>query len=230
LCLWINLQSATEGAVTMALLFVEVPDEFAADGTDYGVARLFQTLSQGVQKIGIALSSISLREELQKYSYEDALTGLKNRRYFDQLLEHESAVALRGDQPLSLLMVDIDHFKRFNDTHGHEAGDSALKAVAGVLARHFRDSDVVCRFGGEEFVIIMAGSTAKAAYDKARELAHAVRAMPVEHGGFELGHVTISVGVSSWPECSDSPDSLLGLADRALYRAKEAGRDRVEIS
>lgn len=230
LCLWINLQSATEGAVTMALLFVEVPDEFAADGTDYGVARLFQALSQGVQKIGIALSSISLREELQKYSYEDALTGLKNRRYFDQLLEHESAVALRGDQPLSLLIVDIDHFKRFNDTHGHEAGDSALKAVAGVLARHFRDSDVVCRFGGEEFVIIMAGSSAKAAYDKARELARAVRTMSVEHGGFELGHVTISVGVSSWPECSDSPDSLLGLADRALYRAKEGGRDRVEIS
>ena len=230
LCLWINLQSATEGSLTMALLFVEVPDGFAADGTDYGAARLFQALSQGVQKIGIALSSISLREELQKYSYEDALTGLKNRRYFDQLLEHESAVALRGDQPLSLLIVDIDHFKRFNDTHGHEAGDSALKAVAGVLAQHFRDSDVVCRFGGEEFVIIMAGSTAKAACDKARELAHAVRAMPVEYGGFELGYVTISVGVSSWPECSDSPDSLLGLADRALYRAKEAGRDRVEIS
>ncbi|MDF0750804.1 GGDEF domain-containing protein [Marinobacter sp. 71-i] len=230
LCLWINLQSATEGQVTMALLFVEVPEEFAADGTDYGAARLFQALSQGVQKIGIALSSISLREDLQKYSYEDALTGLKNRRYFDQLLEHESAVALRSDQPLSLLIVDIDHFKRFNDTHGHEAGDSALKAVANMLARHFRDSDVVCRFGGEEFVIIMAGSSAKAAYDKASELARAVRAMPVEHGGFGLGNVTISVGVSSWPECSDSPDSLLGLADRALYRAKEAGRDRVEIS
>jgi len=230
LCLWINLQSATEGQVTMALLFVEVPEAFAADGIDYGAARLFQALSQGVQKIGIALSSISLREELQKYSYEDALTGLKNRRYFDQLLEHESAVALRGDQPLSLLIVDIDHFKRFNDTHGHEAGDSALRAVAGMLARHFRGSDVVCRFGGEEFVIIMAGSSAKAAYDKARELARAIRDMPVEHGGFNLGNVTISVGVSSWPECSDSPDSLLGLADRALYRAKEAGRDRVEIS
>ncbi|MEQ3622946.1 MAG: GGDEF domain-containing protein [Marinobacter sp.] len=230
LCLWINLHSATEGLVTMALLFVEVPREFASDGTDYGAARLFQALSQGVQKIGIALSSISLREELQKYSYEDALTGLKNRRYFDQLLEHESAVALRGDQPLSLLIVDIDHFKRFNDTHGHEAGDSALKSVANMLARHFRDSDVVCRFGGEEFVIIMAGSSAKAAYDKAYELTRAVRIMPIEHGGFDLGHVTISVGVSSWPECSDSPDSLLGLADRALYRAKEAGRDRVEIS
>ncbi|MCL7942425.1 GGDEF domain-containing protein [Marinobacter sp. ATCH36] len=229
LCLWINLQSATEGPVTMALLFVEVPEEFTADGTDYGSARLFQALSQGVQKIGIVLSSISLREELQKYSYEDALTGLKNRRYFDQLFEHESAVAVRSEQPLSLLMVDIDHFKQFNDTHGHEAGDAALKAVANILARHFRDSDVVCRFGGEEFVITMAGSSAMAACDKARELARAVRTVSVKHGDNDLGHVTISVGVSSWPEYSDSPDSLLGLADRALYRAKEAGRDRVEI-
>lgn len=230
LCLWINLQSATEGLVTMALLFVEVPEEFTADGSDYGSARLFQALSQSVQKIGIVLSSISLREELQKYSYEDALTGLKNRRYFDQLFEHESAVAMRSDQSLSLLIVDIDHFKRFNDTHGHEAGDSALKAVADILARHFRDSDVVCRFGGEEFVIIMAGSSARAAYEKARDLVRAVSSTPVMHGGLDLGHVTISVGVSSWPECSDSPDSLLGLADRALYRAKEAGRDRVEIA
>lgn len=229
LCLWINIQSATEGQLTVALLFVEVPEEFAGEGPDYGVARLFQSLSQSVQKIGIALSSISLREELHKYSYEDALTGLKNRRYFDQLLEHESAVALRSNQPLSLLIVDIDHFKQFNDTHGHEAGDSALKAVAGTLARHFRDSDVVCRFGGEEFVIIMAGSNARAAYEKAKELARAIRSMPVEHGGINLGHVTISVGVSSWPECSEAPDGLLGLADRALYRAKEAGRDRVEI-
>lgn len=230
LCLWINIQSATEGQITMALLYVEVPEEFAGDSTDYGVARLFQALSQGLQKIGIALSSIGLREELHKYSYEDALTGLKNRRYFDQLFEHESAVALRSDQPLSLLIVDIDFFKQFNDTHGHEAGDSALKAVAGMLARHFRDSDVVCRFGGEEFVIIMAGSSANAAYDKAMELARAIRSMPVEHGDTDLGHVTISVGVSSWPECSESPDNLLGLADRALYRAKEAGRDRVEMS
>ena len=229
LCLWINIQSATQGQVTVALLFVEIPEKFAGISTDYGAARLFQALSQGLQKIGIALSGIGLREELQKYSYEDALTGLKNRRYFDQLFEHEAAVALRSDQPLSLLIVDIDHFKRFNDTHGHEAGDAALKAVAAMLARHFRDSDVVCRFGGEEFVIIMADSNADAAYGKAMELARAVRLMPVEHGGTDLGPVTISVGVSSWPESSESPDSLLGLADRALYRAKEAGRDRVEM-
>ncbi|KPQ00230.1 GGDEF domain-containing protein [Marinobacter sp. HL-58] len=229
LCLWINIQTAAEGQITLALLFLEVPEEISANSTDYGTARLFQALSQGVQKIGIALSSIGLREELHKYSYEDALTGLKNRRYFDQLFEHESAVALRSEQPLSLLIVDIDHFKQFNDTHGHEAGDAALKTVADVLARHFRDSDVVCRFGGEEFVIIMAGSSADAACEKARELAKAIRLMPVRHGDTDLGHVTISVGVASWPQCSESPDSLLGLADRALYRAKEAGRDRVEM-
>lgn len=230
LCLWINIQSATEGQKTIALVFVEVPEEFSGASTDYGAARLFQALSQGLQKIGITLSGIGLREELQKYSYEDALTGLKNRRYFDQLFEHESAVALRSDQPLSLLIVDIDYFKQFNDKHGHEAGDSALKAVAGTLARHFRDSDVVCRFGGEEFVVIMAGSNAEAAYDKAMELARAIRQMPVEHEGLDLGPVTISVGVSSWPECSDAPERLLGLADRALYQAKAAGRDRVEMS
>lgn len=230
LCLWINVQSATEGQVTLALLFVEVPRAFAGNSADYGSARLFQSLSQGVQKVGIALSNISLREELHKYSYEDALTGLKNRRYFDQLLEHESAVALRNNQPLSLLMLDIDNFKRFNDRHGHEAGDSALKAVAGMLAGHFRDSDVVCRYGGEEFVVIMPGSNAGAAQDKARELVTAVRSMPITHNGKDLERVTLSIGVSSWPESSDSADRLLGLADRALYQAKEAGRDQVAMS
>ncbi len=229
ICLWISVQSATEGTVPIALLFIEVPEELMGNESQFGAAKLLQALSQGIQKIGITLSGISLREELQKYSYEDALTGLKNRRYFDQLFDHETAVALRSDKPLSLLMLDIDHFKRFNDTHGHEAGDSALKSVASVLTRHFRESDVVCRFGGEEFVVIMAGTDLTAALDKARELVKAVRGHPVIHQGQELEGVTLSVGVSSWPECTETPDSLLGQADRALYRAKENGRDRVEV-
>jgi diguanylate cyclase (GGDEF)-like protein len=229
LCLWISIQSATEGALPVALLFVEIPEELMEDESQFGAAKLLQTLRQGIQKIGITISGINLREELQKYSYEDALTGLKNRRYFDQLFEHETAVALRSDKPLSLLMLDIDHFKHFNDSHGHEAGDSALKAVASKLVRHFRESDVVCRFGGEEFVIIMAGTNLRAALDKAKELVTEVRGMPIVHRGRELMGVTLSVGVSSWPECTETPDSLLGQADRALYRAKEAGRDRVEV-
>lgn len=229
LCLWVSIQSATEGTVPIALLFVEVPEELMENESQFGAAKLLQALTQGIQKIGITISGINLREELQRYSYEDALTGLKNRRYFDQLFEHEAAVALRSDKPLSLLMMDIDHFKRFNDTHGHEAGDSALKVVASILARHFRESDVVCRFGGEEFVVIMAGTPLRAALDKATELVKDVRGVPVIHRGQELVGVTLSVGVSSWPECAGTPDSLLGQADRALYRAKEAGRNRVEV-
>lgn len=229
LCFWISVQSADDGVIPVALLFVEVPDEFVSDDAHFGAAKLVQGLRYGVQKIGITISGISLREDLQKYSYEDALTGLKNRRYFDQLFEHESAVALRSDKPLSLLMLDIDHFKRFNDAHGHEAGDSALKAVADMLMKYFRGSDVVCRYGGEEFVVIMSGSTLKSAFDKSMELIHEMRKYDISHRGQVLGRVTLSIGVSSWPECCETPDSLLGQADRALYRAKEIGRDRVEV-
>jgi len=227
-CFWITVQSASEGALVMGLLLVEIPENFSAQDNGYGAARLFHALDQGLQRIGITLSSIRLHEELQKYSYEDVLTGLNNRRYFDQLLKHERAGAVRNQVPLALLIVDIDHFKLFNDTHGHEAGDSALKTVATVLLQQFRDSDVVCRYGGEEFVVIMPGANLSAAREKAENLCRAIRTVHIYHGDQDLGGVTLSVGVAGWPECSNDPDALLGLADRALYRAKEGGRDRIE--
>ncbi|MGM0767933.1 MAG: GGDEF domain-containing protein [Pseudomonadota bacterium] len=227
-CFHIDVHSANEGVQTIGLLLVEVPENFASKGNDYGAARLFHALNQGLERIGITLSSITLHEELQRYSYEDALTGLKNRRYFNQLLEHESAVAERSKVSLALLVVDIDHFKRFNDNHGHEAGDSALKTVAKVLQQQFRDSDVVCRFGGEEFVVIMPGAKLAGAREKAENLCRVMRATPIHHDDQNLGFITLSVGVAAWPECTRDPDALLGLADRALYRAKEAGRDRIE--
>ncbi|MDI9246334.1 GGDEF domain-containing protein [Marinobacter sp. CHS3-4] len=229
LCLWVSVQSATRGTVPLGLIFLNVPESLVNDDSQFGAVKLFQSLIQGVQKIGITISGISLREELKKYSYEDALTGLKNRRYFDQLFEHETAVALRSDKPLALLMMDIDHFKRFNDTYGHEAGDAALRSVSSLLLKHFRESDVVCRYGGEEFVVIMTGTTLKATADKAAELVRATGQNPVAHGDQELPGVTLSVGVAGWPESAETPISLLGQADRALYRAKEMGRNRVEI-
>lgn len=225
----INLQSAKQGTVLAGLLFLDVPESMMAERHDYGVARLFNSLDQGIQKIGITLSSISLREELQRYSYEDALTSLKNRRYFDDLLEHESAVALRSRMPLSVLIADIDHFKRFNDTYGHEAGDSVLKTVASVLLRQFRESDVVCRFGGEEFVVIMPGASLKDARERGEALLAVVRATPIYHEGAQLNYVTLSAGIATWPDCGQPPKRLLGLADRALYRAKDGGRDRVDV-
>lgn len=227
-CFWITVQSASEGALVMGLLKVEIPENFAPRGNEYGAARLFHALDQGLQRIGITLSGIWLHEELKKYSYEDALTGLKNRRYFNQLLAHETAGAVRSHTPLALLVVDIDHFKRFNDTHGHEAGDSALKTVAQVLSQQFRGSDVVCRYGGEEFVVIMPGASLSNALEKAENLCRAMREIPIVHENQDLGGITFSVGVAGWPECTDDAEALLGLADRALYRAKEGGRDRIE--
>ena len=127
------------------------------------------------------------------------------------------------------MIIDIDHFKKFNDTYGHEAGDNALKIVAGILQKQFRESDLVCRYGGEEFVVVMPGATSEAAMDKASQLSSAVRDVAIIHREKDLGALTVSVGVASWPESGEKPLQILTLADRALYRAKEAGRNRIEI-
>ena len=230
LCFWMDVESASEGRVTEGVLLLEGDGIFGQTESEYGSARLFATLDQAIQRINITLSSIVLREELQKFSYEDALTGLKNRRYFDQLFGHESAVAQRNHLPLSLLIVDIDHFKQFNDSHGHEAGDVALKIVAGVLQEQFRESDIVCRYGGEEFVVVMPGAPSEAARDKAEQISKAVREVPIIYRERNLGEITVSVGVASWPGSGENPEQILTLADKALYRAKKAGRNRVEIS
>ncbi len=229
LCFWINVESASEGLVTDGVLLLESDGLFESAQSEYGVARLFAVLNQSIQRLGITLSSISLREELQRFSYEDALTGLKNRRYFDQLFQHQCAVALRSESPLSLLVIDIDHFKAFNDTHGHEAGDQALQTVASVLQRQFRESDIVCRFGGEEFVVILPGALTDDGRERAQSLCESVAEVPVRFRGQDLGPVTVSVGVASWPEAGIKPDQLLSLADQALYQAKEDGRNRVGI-
>ncbi|WP_203298893.1 GGDEF domain-containing protein [Marinobacter sediminum] len=229
LCFWINVESASDGLVTDSVLLLESEGLFDSAESEYGVARLFAALNQAIQRIGITLSSISLREELQKFSYEDALTGLKNRRYFDQLYQHQCAVAQRGRTPLSLLVVDIDHFKVFNDTHGHEAGDRALQSVASVLLNQFRESDIVCRFGGEEFVVILPGALTDDGRERAQSLCDAVAKVDVVFEGRNLGPVTVSVGVASWPEADSEPHQLLSLADQALYQAKEEGRNRVWI-
>lgn len=230
LCFWLNVESASTGIVTEGILLLAGENMFGKADSEYGTTRLFSALDQSIQRIGITLSSIALREELQIFSYQDALTGLKNRRYFDQLFEHESAMAQRNDLPLSLLIVDIDHFKHFNDTHGHEAGDRALQAVAGILQGQFRGSDIVCRYGGEEFVVVMPGAIREAAHDKADQLCSAVREKAIVHEGRDLGGLTVSVGVANWPDHVEKPDQILSVADRALYRAKAAGRNRVEVS
>ncbi|CAM3294717.1 GGDEF domain-containing protein [Halomonas lysinitropha] len=167
-------------------------------------------------------------ETLQAYSYQDALTGLHNRRYFDELLEHQAAIARRQGTPLTLAMIDIDHFKRFNDREGHEAGDTVLVGVGRVLRHHFRDADVVCRMGGEEFVVIMPGATSASAEARLAQLLEVLSRTHFRHRDRVLGPLTVSCGIATYPEHAGDPLTLIGLADKALYSAKHRGRARIE--
>ncbi len=157
---------------------------------------------------------------LKELATKDGLTGLSNRRAFDQMLQAEWARAQRTQKPMALLFVDVDHFKQFNDRHGHQSGDECLRAVAAVVSR----------YGGEEFALILPDMDCDAACAIADEIRRAVMALPIAHGAEGAGdHVTLSVGVASRlpGEADASPDRLLGLADEALYAAKRLGRNRV---
>ena len=170
-------------------------------------------------------------EKMSELVLTDPLTGLANRRHFDQTLASEWDRAVREKHPLGLLMIDIDHFKAFNDSRGHAAGDDVLKAVAQAMSRHCaRPGDLVCRWGGEEFAVILPGTDLAGAEHVAGELADVVRGLGICHPGVGRdARVTISLGVASALPDSDrtSAQALIEKADGALYAAKKAGRDRV---
>ncbi|GGE78362.1 diguanylate cyclase [Sphingomonas prati] len=184
-----------------------------------------------MKNVALALVNDNLRSRLREQSIRDPLTTLFNRRYMEEALALETSRAERNGTPLSIVMCDVDHFKRFNDGHGHEAGDLLLAAVAALIQTHFRQGDVVCRYGGEEFTVIAPGASAILIHQRAEALRLAVREMTVEHHGRRLGPVTMSFGIDTWSAVGDRPlQTLLGEADRALFRAKRHGRDRVEFA
>ena len=158
----------------------------------------------------------------------DPLTGMYNRRYLDDALPTEIARALREQTPLSLMIMDIDHFKRVNDTHGHQAGDDVLRMLAEILRAEARRSDVACRFGGEEFVLLLPKMNLESARGRAEHWRRMFAEMevPVESG---MLRCTLSVGIAIFPEHGDSAEDLLRNSDRALYLAKALGRNRVVI-
>jgi diguanylate cyclase len=167
-------------------------------------------------------------EQLERQSRTDGLTGVFNRRYFDELLEYELSRAARTNENVSLLIIDIDHFKLFNDQYGHQIGDTCLQWVTRVIVEHAsRPADVVARYGGEEFVIILPNTDLEGARMVAENIRRGVEASPVRIDGQMLG-VTISIGFSCrCCEEDDTPERLLGRADEALYMAKAAGRNCV---
>ncbi|MER2541490.1 MAG: diguanylate cyclase [Azonexus sp.] len=169
-----------------------------------------------------------LQAALQEQAIRDALTGCFNRRYFDETLERELSRARREGYPLALLMLDLDHFKQINDTYGHQAGDEALKMLVETLSPDVRQDDVFCRYGGEEFAVLMPRMPLAIAADRAERWRQMIADICFKFGNFDL-RFTASIGVASYPEHGKVPDELTQFADLALYMAKHEGRNRVVV-
>jgi diguanylate cyclase (GGDEF)-like protein len=178
-------------------------------------------------RIGLALANIRLHETLQGLSTHDPLTELYNRRYMEESLERELLRSQRSGAPVGVIMLDIDHFKAFNDRFGHKAGDGLLRSLGRLLRQSIRASDIACRYGGEEFLVILPDSTAETALQRAERLRSEVRDLNVRHGAEVQEAVTASFGVAVFPQDGPSVEAIIRAADMALYRAKQEGRDRV---
>jgi diguanylate cyclase (GGDEF)-like protein len=167
---------------------------------------------------------------LRRQALRDPLTGLFNRRFFDAGLAQEIMRSRRSGNPASLLILDIDHFKNFNDEYGHEAGDAVLRAIGQLLQTQVRGSDVACRFGGEEFVILMPNAPLESAKERGKQILEAIRGLEIPHQGHLLPSVTASLGVAEFPSHGSNAEGILDAADNALYTAKRTGRDRMVVS
>ena len=198
------------------------------DGQPFDAADL-ETIQSFAGQAAVAIDNVLLHQEAQRLSVTDGLTGLGNYRSFQQTLAREVDRAARFHRPLSLLMLDLDHFKQVNDAHGHQVGDAVLVQVADRIREEVREVDVVARYGGEEFVVVLPETGLKGAQHLADRICESVRDRPLRTGAGDLS-VTVSIGVAVYPEHGDSPAALVRAADLALYVAKGAGRDRWHIA
>jgi len=220
LCLPMMAQGSTIGLLHLA---------FATGGTL--AAQAWREPARLVaEQLALALANLKLRDALREQSIRDVLTGLHNRRFLEETLARELARAEREKHSLAAFMLDVDHFKRFNDQHGHEAGDAVLRALGHALRESVRAGDIACRFGGEEFTVVLARTDAAQAREWAERLMRRVRAMAVKSGSQALPGVTISMGLAMFPGGNANAETLLQAADLALYEAKHAGRDRLAES
>lgn len=187
-----------------------------------GKRQLARTVAE---HLSLAIANLNLRETLHRQSIRDPLTGLFNRRHLEEALNQEIARARRRRQDIGIIMLDIDHFKRFNDTFGHEAGDQVLRAVGELLRKSVRVSDIVCRYGGEEMTIVLPESSAEHTRDRAEAIRTAIGELNLSYNGQHLGAVTASLGVACFPRHGATGTAVIQAADAALYRAKAVGRN-----
>jgi diguanylate cyclase (GGDEF)-like protein len=208
---------------TLGVLYVECETEAIVDK----VKQRIDGLRQLVQLTGMTIATLNLRTTLENQSIRDSLTGLFNRHFMQMSLEREIARAARRNQILAVYMLDLDHFKKFNDTYGHAAGDTVLKAIAEIFRYSIRTEDFACRYGGEEFTIMLPDVTPAVAYERAESIRRAVSNLRVPLDKEVYGEFTVSIGIALFPNDGDSADLLLRRADQALYRAKRQGRNQV---
>jgi diguanylate cyclase (GGDEF)-like protein len=203
----------------------------AREGTRAHQLKNQQALLNTVgEYLGLALGNFRLQQTLRFQSVRDPLTGLYNRRYLEESVTREQARVARAGAPLGIIMFDLDHFKRLNDTHGHDAGDAVLRAVGKLMLAHVRGADIACRYGGEEFVVILPGADLEVSRHRAEELRQLVNDMNVDWEGKIISNVSISLGVACYPQHGAQWQEVLKEADRALYRAKQEGRRRVVVA
>jgi diguanylate cyclase (GGDEF)-like protein len=210
---------------TIGLLYIQCE----SDEVIRQVSDRMDAVRQLVQIIALAVATLNLRTRLENQSIRDALTGLFNRHFMQISLEREMVRAHRRKQIMAVLMLDVDHFKRFNDTHGHAAGDEVLKTFAQVFKNNIRAEDIACRYGGEEFTVILPDTTVKGACDRADSIVTAISDLKVNFGQKTFDGFGVSIGIAFYPGDGDTSDLLLQHADSALYEAKHNGRSQVSL-
>lgn len=202
---------------------------FQAGTTAHERELVQQLIMHVAEQIALSLANLRLRETLREQSIRDALTGLHNRRYLEESLTRELARAQREHYGLAVFMLDVDHFKRYNDQHGHEAGDAVLRELGRVLKQSVRSADLACRFGGEEFTVILVKAELASAREWAERLLERLHQTSISFKGTVLPGITVSLGLAFYPVNGEDVETVLQAADLALYQAKHAGRDRLVV-
>jgi diguanylate cyclase (GGDEF)-like protein len=215
-----------QGAAVGVLHLQTVPSRFRQALEQQLLAEAKRRLAVTVgEQVGLALTNLRLREILREQAIRDPLTGLFNRRHMQESLDREFHRAHRRQRPLGLILLDLDHFKKYNDTRGHQAGDALLRVIGEFLQTHIRGEDIACRYGGEEFLLILSDSALDDTRRRAEQLREGIKALPEE----QRSMVTASLGVAVFPDHGFTAAAVLRAADTALYQAKDEGRDRVVV-
>jgi diguanylate cyclase (GGDEF)-like protein len=225
LCVPLVAQSVSLGILHIRLLSCSI--HRGEEGELKAKERLAVAIAEN---LALSLANLKLWETLQNQAIRDPLTGLYNRRYLEETMDREIHRSRRLKAPLGVVMMDLDHFKDFNDSFGHGAGDALLSALAHVITAGIRTEDIACRYGGEEFLLVMPGCSLETILERADHIRRAVKALQVKYHGRLLKSTTISLGVATFPEHGSTGDEVITAADAALYRVKQGGRDRVEIA